>query len=106
MTLCAFPAALLLLLGVGGTACSDLTVGSSAQLFGATPANHVSPLGQSKRFDRVIPKFVQGGYFGPLAKPLPVLDKCGPAADSIVWDAGSAPAVTAPLDGRTNGQAR
>jgi len=81
----AFPTAVLLLVIVAGIACNDLTATSSAQLWDAANANLVSPFGQNRR---VVPKFVQGGYFAPLARPLPVLDKCDPRPASIVRDSG------------------
>jgi hypothetical protein len=104
MTPFPFPAALLLLVGVVGTACNDLSVGSSAQQFrdfGAMPANAVSPPGQNERFDPAIPKFVQGGYFSPLAKPLPVLDRCAPIVDR---ESGVVPAGTAQVDSLADSQ--
>jgi len=102
MTFFPFPAALLLLVGVVAIACSELAVGNSAPLFGyldAPAANFVSPADQNERFNRAVPKFVQGGYFPPLAHPQPILDKCGAVFD---WGSGLAPAGRAPLDGRTN----
>ena len=103
MTLFPFPAALLLLVvGIVGIACSELAVANSAPLFGyldAPAANFVSPADQNQRFNRGVPKFVQGGYFPPLANPLPALDKCGAVFD---WGSGLAPAGTAPFDGRAN----